>query len=102
MSINDMYKNTQSSFTANSLTLETQMPVNKRMGTQTVVHPHRGMLHSNEKEQTIDTPSNVHKSHRYRVRGADTLYASVHMRFKERQSEQIRVTSCTWVAYKGA
>lgn len=48
------------------------------------------MLHNNEKKQTVGTPSNVGKVLRYRVRGANTLYASVHMRFKKRQSEQIK------------
>lgn len=76
MSIKDMERNNSSSFTPNSLELESKMPVNRRTGTQNVVYRYHGM--SDVRRQTVSTrPS--HEQRVYR----DTLHASVRMKVEK-------------------
>lgn len=53
---------TQSSFIPNSPTPETLTLIQKSTGTQAVVHPRRGILYSDKKEQTVNTPNNMDAS----------------------------------------
>lgn len=83
MSINDMYENTQSSFIANSPTLETQMPINRRIGAQTVVHPRHGILRGNEKSK-LSAHSVMWMSRTDIELKVPTHYMLLFMRFKKR------------------